>query len=335
MQRSIITRPRVSIGLPVYNGARFLPAALDSLVGQTFDDFELIVSDNASTDETQAIVEEYAQRDARIVYVRQIRNQGAPRNFNYVVERATGDYFKWAAADDICAPTLLQRCVDVLVQDASVVCCHARTRKIGEQGELLPQFDDPTDGGLPTKWFLEGDVRRHRPDGSSPSPSRRFADVLLYSGWGVRSFGVMRTSVMRQTSLIRPYYGSEKVMMAELALRGRCYDVPETLFFQRIHEQASSQLSTAGKQAYVADAGGGWAMPRCRQLADFIRAVSQANLSLVERARCWSWITRYLFQLEKWPGLLASAMTRTNTPALPPIAVKAIPPPSMATHCDS
>lgn len=335
MHHSATTRPRLSIGLPVFNGARFLPAALDSLLGQTFGDFELIVSDNASTDETQAIVEEYAQSDSRIVYVRQIRNHGAPRNFNYVVERATGEYFKWAAADDVCAPTLLQRCIDVLEQDASVVCCHARTRKIDEHGNLLTEFDDPTDGGLPTKWFLEGNIRRHRPDGSSQFPSRRFADVLLYSGWGVRSFGMMRASIMRQTSLIRPYYGSEKVMMAELALRGRCYDVPETLFFQRIHEQASSRLSSAGKQAYVDGAGSGWAMPRCRQLADFGRAVSQVNLSLAERIKCWSWLTRYLLQLQKWPRLLASTVASRNAPALPPIAVKALPPPSMATHCDS
>jgi glycosyltransferase involved in cell wall biosynthesis len=335
MHHSATIRPRLSIGLPVYNGARFLPAALDSLLGQTFGDFELIVSDNASTDETEAIVRDYAQRDARIVYVRQLRNQGAARNFNYVVERAAGECFKWAAADDVCAPTLLQRCIDVLQQDAGVVCCHARTLKIDEEGKPLAQLDDPTDGGLPTKWFLQASCRRHRPDGSSPSPARRFADVLLFSGWGVRSFGVMRTSILRQTSLIKPYYGSEKVMMAELALRGRCYDVPETLFFQRVHEQASSCLSSAGKQSYANGAGGKWAMPRCRQLADFLRAVSQADLSLAERARCWSWLVRYLFQLRKWPALLASAMPGSIARSSLPSRAVAAPPPSMATHCDS
>jgi len=335
MNDSATTRPSLSIGLPVFNGARFLPAAIDSLLEQTFGDFELIVSDNASTDETQEIAEEYASRDPRIVYVRHERNRGAPWNFNFVVAQAQADYFKWHAADDVCARTLFERSMEVLEQDATVVCCHARTKKIDEQGNLLAEFDDPTDGGLPTSWFIGGSAFRHRPDGASPSPSRRFADVLLYSGWGVRSFGMMRTNILRQTSLIRPYYGAEKVLMAELALRGRCHDIPETLFFQRVHEGASSQQSAAGRQAYVAaNQATGHSLPRWPHLRDYALVIQQSDIPGAERLRCWCWLARYVVQLRKWPGLLASLWQRSSAPVAtsPTAPVEATAPASMATH---
>lgn len=90
----------ITIGMPVYNGAEFIVAALDSLLAQTFTDFELIISDNASTDATQSICEEYVLRDARIRYVRQPVNQGALTNFQFVLDQAKGKFFMWAAADD-------------------------------------------------------------------------------------------------------------------------------------------------------------------------------------------------------------------------------------------
>lgn len=93
--------PKVSIGMPVYNGEKFIHEALDSLIAQTFTDFELVISDNASTDETQTICETYALRDPRIRYVRQTENKGALANFQFVLNEALGEYFMWAAADDL------------------------------------------------------------------------------------------------------------------------------------------------------------------------------------------------------------------------------------------
>lgn len=334
MNDSLKTRPRLSIGLPVYNGARFLPAALDSLLSQTFGDFELIISDNASTDATPDIAQEYAQRDRRIEFIRHERNQGAAWNFNFVAERACSEYFKWAAADDVCAPTFLQRCVEVLDRDPSVVCCHARTRKIDEHGEVIAGLDDPTDGGLPTRWFTEDRIRAHRPDASSPCASRRFADVLLFSGWGVRSYGVMRASRLRQTALIRPYYGSEKVMMAELALQGRFHDLPETLFFQRVHDQAASHPNASASRQTFIGAAAPRQLPRWRQTADYLRVISQSPLSFAERLRCRAWVVRYWLQCRKWPGLLRSVLMPRRGPAALPVSLPApASSPSMAAHC--
>ena len=97
----INNKPKVSVGMPVYNGAKYIREALDSLLSQTYADFELIISDNASTDGTQQICEEYACKDSRIRYVRQLNNLGALNNFQFVLNEAVGEYFMWAAADDI------------------------------------------------------------------------------------------------------------------------------------------------------------------------------------------------------------------------------------------
>ena len=115
--------PRVSIGLPVYNGERFLARAIDSLLAQDFVDFELVISDNASTDGTGEISRDYAARDPRIRYHRNERNIGAVGNFNRTLDLASGEYFKWAAHDDWCAPQFLGRCVEVLDDDPSTVLC--------------------------------------------------------------------------------------------------------------------------------------------------------------------------------------------------------------------
>ena len=108
------TLPRVSIGMPVYNGAQYIREALDSLLGQTFTDFELIISDNASTDDTQAICEEYAARDNRITYSRQSANIGAAANFQFVLDKAKAEIFMWAAHDDLWAGDYLERAVPLL-----------------------------------------------------------------------------------------------------------------------------------------------------------------------------------------------------------------------------
>ena len=130
-------RPRVSIGLPVYNGEAFIADAISSFRAQSFDDFELIVSDNAWTDATEDIVREFASADPRIRYLRSETNVGANRNFNRTYYFATGEYFKWAAHDDVVEPTFIERCVSVLNDDPTVVLVHSRTSYIGGNGEAL------------------------------------------------------------------------------------------------------------------------------------------------------------------------------------------------------
>jgi glycosyltransferase involved in cell wall biosynthesis len=127
-QRNLGTPPKVSIGMPVFNGEPFIREALDSLLAQTFSDFELIISDNGSTDGTEAICREYAATDPRIRYVRQPKNRGALFNFQFVLDEARGEYFMWAAHDDRRLPEFLRLALEVFAEDNScgLVFCDYR-----------------------------------------------------------------------------------------------------------------------------------------------------------------------------------------------------------------
>lgn len=106
--------PAVSIGMPVYNGEKYIREALDSLLGQSHADFELIISDNASTDETESICQQYAAQDSRIRYVRQPVNLGALANFAFVLDKARGGRFMWAAADDKWDPNWISEMLNAM-----------------------------------------------------------------------------------------------------------------------------------------------------------------------------------------------------------------------------
>src|SRR3712207_2828980 len=116
--------PRVSIGLPVRNGQRYLRGVLDSLLAQTYTGFEILIGDNGSTDETRAICQEYVARDARVRYFRSDTDEGPAWNFNRLVPLARGEFFRWAAADDLIAPTYVQRCVEALDANPQAVCAY-------------------------------------------------------------------------------------------------------------------------------------------------------------------------------------------------------------------
>lgn len=113
--------PKVSIGMPVYNGEKIIRNALDSLLSQTFTNFELIISDNASTDSTSTICMEYAKKDERIQYIRQPKNIGGTLNFYFVLKNAKGEYFMWASADDIWEPSFIEKNIKILESDTQIV----------------------------------------------------------------------------------------------------------------------------------------------------------------------------------------------------------------------
>lgn len=214
--------PRVSVGIPVYNGGRFLAATLDSLLAQTLSDFELIISDNASTDDTQAICRAYAARDARVQYFRNSENLGVGHNYRRLVELSRGELFKWAAADDLCAPAYLARCVEVLDAEPTAVLAYARARFIDEDGHVLPL----TDPG----WDLRSDEAHER-----------FRYVIHAGHWVNSIYGVVRRDALTRTRLIRDYPGGDYCFLGELSLLGKLYEIPDRLFSRRLHRDASSQ----------------------------------------------------------------------------------------------
>ena len=206
--------PLVSIGMPVYNGSRHFERAIESLLNQSFRDFELIISDNASTDNTQALCERYAQQDTRIRYIRQRENIGVAHNWNAVVHAARGTYFKWSSASDECAAEFIAKCVASLEADSGVVLAFGRTRFIDEDGTLLEVYD--------------GDFSV-----TARTPSARFACVCSQLVLNNAQSGLIRLDALRKTALDRLYPHGDPVLMAELALHGRWQLLPDVLLYRR------------------------------------------------------------------------------------------------------
>ncbi|MDH5535236.1 MAG: glycosyltransferase family 2 protein [Betaproteobacteria bacterium] len=263
--------PKVSIGLPVYNGAEFLTEALDSLIGQSFEDFELIISDNASTDQTEAICRDFAARDQRIRYLRLPGNLGGSANFNRVVELSSGIYFKWAAHDDVCEPDFLRKCIAVLDEDSHVVLCYPRTVDIDSTGQERKRWGP-------------------RKDFASHNPHIRFRESLSPEET-LPIWGVIRTEVLKKTSLIGGYPASDRPLLAELALHGRFHEIPEVLFLHREHKRRSVRLYDF-RDPYRAvvwyDPGkaGRIIFPTWRLLRGYSTAIRRASLRWIDRFRC-------------------------------------------------
>ncbi|MGH9959496.1 MAG: glycosyltransferase family 2 protein, partial [Pyrinomonadaceae bacterium] len=195
--------------MPVYNGENYIAEAIDSLLKQTFEDFELIIADNASIDGTEEICRSYARRDTRVRYVRNKTNIGAAKNCNLLVKISSGEYFKWAAHDDICAPDYLSRCVGILDRDPSVVLCHTQTAYVDDDGALL-EADEAT-GAFIDRHGCHWGVDTAKRMGSMKA-SERFEDFLLRTVNIFEIFGLMRRSVLEKTPLFRRYYAADRAL---------------------------------------------------------------------------------------------------------------------------
>ncbi len=216
--------PRVSIGLPVYNGDNYIRVAIDSVLTQTFTDWELVVCDNCSNDSTEEIVRSYAERDSRVRYIRNASNIGAAANHNLTMTLSRGEYFKLYAHDDMLLPTFLERCVEVLDRDPEVVNCHTKTMIMDGQGKDVK----------PNPWHLRTE---------SPNPRTRFHDLVWVHHHCFQIYGVVRREILMKTPLLSIYPSSDQVLLAELALHGRFHEVPEFLFRSRRHERQSVALA--------------------------------------------------------------------------------------------
>lgn len=214
--------PRVTIGVPVHNGEKYLRQALDSVVGQTYEDFEVVISDNASTDSTPAICAKYVAKDARFRYERQPLNLGAAANYNRVVELARGRYFKWLAHDDWCEPMFLASCVEKLDRCSSVVLAYTDTFVV-----------DPHDN------YMYSDPDRLLPQ--QRTPLGRMVHTLNNLNMANAVFGLIRTTDLRKTGLIGAYVASDYVLMLELSLLGAFVRINEPLVGRRWHPGGSRQ----------------------------------------------------------------------------------------------
>ena len=262
--------PSVSLGLPVYNGEAYLAKCLDALLAQTYTDFELIISDNCSTDKTESICREYAKRDTRIAYYRQKTNLGAAGNFQKVFTLSKGKYFKWVAYDDLHAPQFLERCVNILDTKPEVILCFGDTMIIDAQGKETEMYHD--------KLHLD-----------SPFPSERFKHFLAELGLCNAMFGLIRKEPLGKTPLIAKFVASDVILLAELSMRGQFYFVRETLFYRRLHAQASGPAHpTLSSLAawYDPKHNGKLTLPTWTHFRKYLGAIRRVPMSILEKSKC-------------------------------------------------
>jgi glycosyltransferase involved in cell wall biosynthesis len=275
--------PRLSVGLPVYNSSTYVAESIEALLGQTFEDFELIISDNASTDDTGEICRRYEKLDSRVRYFRQSRNVGLAPNHNFCVIKAKGELFKWGAGDDLYARDLIEKCVAALDENPQVVLAHSWTAMIDGNGDMFQANEYP----LAT---------------SAARAPDRFRSILNDSG-GDDDGGVMRREVLLRTAMKDSYHHADRTIIAELVLHGPFYQVPDWLYFRRDHPERAERAHP-GVRARCANMdpkrGNPWLNPVPRLLAEYVwayvRMIQRAPLTPAERRECYQylfeWMTR-------------------------------------------
>jgi glycosyltransferase involved in cell wall biosynthesis len=249
--------PLVSLGLPVYNGERFLAQLLDSVLLQTHENFELIISDNASTDGTVEICEDYAKRDARIAVHRSITNRGSAWNHGRVRDLATGAYFKWLGADDVMDPRFLEMTLTAVLSQPDVVNAYPMTIVIDDSGTELLR----SGAALPI---------------DSPDIAVRFGTLIqIQPATNCMFYGLFRRSLMDRARPMGAFLAADRCMLAELSLHGRYVRVEEFLMYRRIHAAHRTRTQSQEQAIYVPQSRG-------LQLRDF--GVLRESLISVARA---------------------------------------------------
>jgi glycosyltransferase involved in cell wall biosynthesis len=279
---------RVSIGLPVFNGEKYLEQAIQCLLAQTYADFELVICDNASDDGTEAICRSYVALDDRVRYHRNPRNLGATRNFNMTFELSSGEYFRWASHDDLCAPDHLERCVAVLDSCPSVVLCYPKTMNIDSQGEVLGPYED-------NLALLDPDpVERHR------AFHQRFRTQVRCQP----IFGLVRSEALRKTKLLGNFNSADFILLQELVLQGMIHEIPEHLFYRRIHQLISTRANRtpeAVAEWFDPANRGRIVAPLWRLVYERFGAVRNSSLTNREKVHCYAHCANWLIW---WgPGL--------------------------------
>jgi len=268
--------PLVSIGLPVYNGENFVVEAIKCVLSQTLSDWELIISDNASTDRTVSICREFAERDSRIRVYEQARNRGVANNFNTVFQLSHGRYFKWITHDDLFGPDFIESCVEELEKDDGTVLVFPRLVRVDAGGQRLA-------GQLTADLSIVG-----------PTPESRVSQLMRLESQGTdifwSQFGLMRRNIMEETQLMGLYNGSDQTLLMEIALRGNSKQLGKESFLRREHPAAATMRTgwtTKERALFVnADDRRRFVFPYCRMLKEHLARITTGPISPQGKLQC-------------------------------------------------
>ena len=272
--------PAVSVGMPVFNGETYLEVAMSSVLAQSFDDLELIICDNASTDRTGEICQDYAARDRRIRYFRNPQNLGAAPNYNLAFSHARGRYFKWLAHDDRMTPSYLAKTVRVLDERTDAVLCNSVVQYIDQNGAPI---------GLYNTGLALAD---------SQSAAARFGWMVLRSHSCVDFFGLIRRETLKDSLLHGSFHGADRALLAQLAIRGRLIQLPAPLVEMREHPNRYTRSNVrSGDRAAWHDASkrGKISLPTWRLYAEYLKMVHNERMLANERAGCYSALAKWWF----------------------------------------
>ena len=283
MKTPVEAVPAVSICLPVYNGENYVAEAIESMLAQTFADFELVITDNASTDRTEEICRTFADADPRVRYHRNERNVGGARNQAIAVQLSRGRYVRLSAHDDKIAPTHLEECVAVLEERPDVVIAFTGTVEIDKVG---------------------AEVRQYRGTrGTADTPSRRFRELIFRDHNCDTIYGLIRGDVLRCTRPMENFTDADRVFLCRLAFQGPFVSIDVPLFYKRVHPKNRLSNWRDRMAWYNPDAKGKANFPNWLELFSIGSTVVTAPISLLERLRCGAtamhWAVRYAPNLAK------------------------------------
>ncbi len=270
--------PRISIGLPIRNGEKFLREALDSLLSQTIQDVEIVIADNASTDSTEQICREYESRDPRIKYVRREVNKGIIDNFNFVFKESRGEFFKWAAADDLCGPRFLELCLNALDADpeTALAFCSSTIRYYGTPEDIARMAADGQTDSSPIEF---------NPDLHSNDPTKRFVAVLKDENVGTIIYGLIRREALLETKLHQKD-GSDRLLLAELALRGKLVMLESKQFIRRVDTHSFDRSRRDYVRLVKGTDVGRLLTPPWRWPVQYLKAIKRSELSDRDKRSC-------------------------------------------------
>ncbi|SEA45206.1 Glycosyltransferase involved in cell wall bisynthesis [Desulfuromusa kysingii] len=270
--------PRVSIGLPVYNGERYLEETLNSVLRQTYTDFVVYISDNASTDKTEEICRQFVDQDSRIVYERHPKNIGAAGNYERSFLPAKSEFFRWQNADDPIEPTLIEKCLKVLDEHSDVVLAYGKTYIIDDNGNFVRKYDD--------NLALMQDT-----------PYQRFKTCLENIRLQNLMYGLIRRDLLAQTARMKAYISADINLIAELTLYGKIYEVPEHLFNRRIHEESSSwdMKDNDTLQKFFNLSKKNLALQTWRNIYQYYKSINKSPILINQKISLVFYLLRYSF----------------------------------------
>lgn len=279
-----VAAPRVTLAMPVYNGERYMEDALRSMIAQDFDDLEILINDNASTDRTAEIAQDYAARDPRVRHVRNETNLGAAPNYDKGLELARGEFLKWCAHDDTISPNFVSACVAALDAEPAASMAFGRVQCIDSAGEFIDVRP-----GAQLSAVLQDDA------------AERFHYTIMNSGACYPIFGLFRTEALRKSLGHQPYYGSDRALLAEMALLGKMLEVEEAVAYNRDHDARSMNMTDQkAKRRWQSAKAGRWAnsveINQFRQFA----AIARRHGDVCEPRRALGKVAKAAFSLRQF-----------------------------------